>query len=265
LKYLIAVSGPVASGKSVIAEQALERFSAHRISTRQLLLDANVGDDRSRLIEEGKRLDRETDGAWVAQQSRKYIELHEKCDVVIIDAVRTEQQVGHLRAVYGDRVRLIHVDLPFALAKKRYEDRALSGDAPSYEQVRADSTESGVWELGRVADRVVKNENVSKASLLALAFAGLVLFPRNLDRLVDVLVGGQYGSEGKGNVVGHIAGEYQVLVRVGGPNAGHWVAHPKQKYVQLPSGTRGNPAARILIRCRRHDLARPDLERDSRV
>ncbi len=247
MKYLIAISGPVASGKSVIAEEALERFSAHRISTRRLLLDANVGDDRSRLIEEGKRLDRETEGAWVVQQSRKYIELHENCDVIIIDAVRTEQQVRHLRLVYGDRVRHIHVDLPFALAKKRYEDRGLSGDAPSYEQVRADSTESGVWELGRVADRVVKNENVSKASLLALAFADLDLFPRRLDQFVDVLVGGQYGSEGKGNVVGHIAGEYEVLVRVGGPNAGHWVAHPKQKYVQLPSGTRGNPTARILI------------------
>ena len=164
--------------------------------------------------------------------------------MIIIDAVRTEQQIRHLREAYGDRVRHIHVDVPFALAKKRYEDRALSGDAPSYEQVRGDSIESGVWELGRVADRVVRNENISNASLLALAFADLDLFPRNLDQLVDVIVGGQYGSEGKGNVVGHIAGEYQVLVRVGGPNAGHRVAHPPQKYVQLPSGTRGNPAAR---------------------
>ena len=38
---------------------------------------------------------------------------------------------------------------------------------------------------------------------------------------MDVLVGGQYGSEGKGNIVGHIAPEYSLLVRVGGPNAGH--------------------------------------------
>ena len=157
MKYLIAISGPVASGKSAIAEQALQRFSAHRISTRQLLLDANVGDDRSRLIEEGKRLDQETDGAWVLQQSRKYIERHENCDVILIDAVRTEQQVRHLREAYGDRVRHVHVDVPYAIAKKRYEERGLSGDAPSYEQVRADSTKNGVWDLGRIADRVVSN------------------------------------------------------------------------------------------------------------
>ena len=41
--------------------------------------------------------------------------------------------------------------------------------------------------------------------------------------LVDVLVGGQYGSEGKGNILGHIAPEYDLFVRVGGPNAGHQV------------------------------------------
>jgi adenylosuccinate synthase len=119
LKYLIAISGPVASGKSVIAEQALARFSAHRISTRQLMIDAGVGDDRSRLIDEGKQLDRETDGAWVAQQSRKHVEQHEKCDVIIIDAVRTEQQVRHLRQLYGERIRHIHVDVPLAVAKRR--------------------------------------------------------------------------------------------------------------------------------------------------
>ncbi len=94
----------MASGKSVITNEALKRFSAHRISTRQLIIDAGTGDDRSRLIEEGKRLDRETGGSWVAEQSRKYIEQHEACDVIIIDAVRTKEQVDHLRAAYGGRV-----------------------------------------------------------------------------------------------------------------------------------------------------------------
>lgn len=65
--------------------------------------------------------------------------------------------------------------------------------------------------------------------------------------MVDVIVGGQYGSEGKGNICAHLAHDYDVLIRVGGPNAGHMVAHPQQKYVQLPSGTRSNPSTRILI------------------
>ena len=38
-----------------------------------------------------------------------------------------------------------------------------------------------------------------------------------------------------------------VLVRVGGPNAGHRVAYPPYDYIQLPSGTKSNLNAKILI------------------
>jgi adenylosuccinate synthase len=41
--------------------------------------------------------------------------------------------------------------------------------------------------------------------------------------------------------------DYDILIRVGGPNAGHLVAHPRYKYVQLPSGTQSNPSTRILV------------------
>jgi adenylosuccinate synthase len=64
-----------------------------------------------------------------------------------------------------------------------------------------------------------------------------------------VLVGGQYGSEGKGNIVGHIAPEYDLLVRVGGPNAGHKVfATPEpEAYFHLPSGSSRAPKATLLL------------------
>jgi adenylosuccinate synthase len=67
------------------------------------------------------------------------------------------------------------------------------------------------------------------------------------EQLVDVIVGGQYGSEGKGNVCAHLASKYDVLMRIGGPNAGHLVKEPFYKFVQLPSGTGNNPNASILI------------------
>ncbi len=85
--------------------------------------------------------------------------------------------------------------------------------------------------------------------VLVRATALLDLYPRNAERLVDVLIGGQYGSEGKGNIVGHIAAEYDLLVRVGGPNAGHQVyAEPEpEKYFHLPSGTTRAPDATLLL------------------
>lgn len=38
---------------------------------------------------------------------------------------------------------------------------------------------------------------------------------------ITAVIGGQYGSEGKGVIVNHIADLYEFHVRVGGPNAGH--------------------------------------------
>lgn len=56
-----------------------------------------------------------------------------------------------------------------------------------------------------------------------------------------VVVGGQYGSEGKGKLVAHLskkAGTYVSAVRCGGPNAGHCVDVGGTRYAlrQLPSG-----------------------------
>jgi adenylosuccinate synthase len=67
-------------------------------------------------------------------------------------------------------------------------------------------------------------------------------------RCVDVLVGGQYGSEGKGHVAAYLAKEYDVLVRVGGPNAGHTVSGQAEvfTYHQLPSGSQDTDARLLL-------------------
>jgi adenylosuccinate synthase len=65
---------------------------------------------------------------------------------------------------------------------------------------------------------------------------------------VDVIVGGQYGSEGKGNVASYLAPEYKLLLRVGGPNAGHKVYQSPTPYTfcHLPSGTNRSEASLIL-------------------
>lgn len=65
---------------------------------------------------------------------------------------------------------------------------------------------------------------------------------------LTVVVGGQYGSEGKGAIVAHIANDYQVHVRVGSPNAGHTIYWKDQKHVMqsIPCGWI-NPDAKIVI------------------
>lgn len=65
---------------------------------------------------------------------------------------------------------------------------------------------------------------------------------------LTVLVGGQYGSEGKGAIAAHVANEYDVHVRVGSPNAGHTLYWKGEKHVMqsIPCGWI-NPKAGVVI------------------
>lgn len=65
---------------------------------------------------------------------------------------------------------------------------------------------------------------------------------------LTVLVGGQYGSEGKGAIAAKIADNYQLHVRVGSPNAGHTIYWKGEKHVMqsIPCGWI-NPNALIVI------------------
>ena len=79
--------------------------------------------------------------------------------------------------------------------------------------------------------------------------AQLGLLDRDHAPTVDVLVGGGYGSEGKGNIAFHLAPEYDLLIRVGGPNAAHKVYLASGEiftHFSLPSGTQAGQAQLAL-------------------
>lgn len=65
---------------------------------------------------------------------------------------------------------------------------------------------------------------------------------------LTVLIGGQYGSEGKGAIAAHVAHEYDMHIRVGSPNAGHTIYWRGEKHVMqsIPCGWI-NPNAAIVI------------------
>lgn len=68
---------------------------------------------------------------------------------------------------------------------------------------------------------------------------------------VSVVVGGQFGSEGKGKVSSYLARERQAtaVIRVGGPNSGHTALTATGEVCvlrQLPAGIIGNGAMAVL-------------------
>ena len=119
----------------------------------------------------------------------------------------------------------------------------------SYALVRADPTEAKVDELIKMADIVVDTQRCDGEDVVVRTAAKLGLYGRSYSRLVDVLVGGQWGSEGKGHIASYLAPEYGVLLRVGGPNAGHQVYREEGAltYHHLPSGTQENELAKVVI------------------
>ena len=96
--------------------------------------------------------------------------------------------------------------------------------------------------LAARADAVIAVQRCSPGDILARAAARLQPARRNTASYVDVIVGAQYGSEGKGQVAAYLAKEYDLLVRVGGPNAGHRVPGISDPYHLLPSGTNKSSA-----------------------
>jgi adenylosuccinate synthase len=247
MRYVIVVSGPIGVGKSSVLKELLARFPGFRLSTREALI-ARTGapNERRARQDAGEKLDRDTDGAWVVEEASKVAAKVGEQGILVIDSVRIAPQLTHLRQKFGSK--LVHMHLTAPDHSKRYLERPRQvREFDTYDEVRASPTEASVGELGGIADFVIDTERTPAEAAFTLAATKLGLYATGTQKLVDVIVGAQYGSEGKGNICAHLAGEYDVLVRVGGPNAGHKVASPEYKYVQLPSGTGSNPRAKILI------------------
>jgi adenylosuccinate synthase len=252
---IVVLSGPIGAGKSALAEKLVARYGATIIKTRDLIRQRlpHVKEERGALQRAGERLDREDGGEWVKDALVRFIE-----DIggpaasgfFVLDSARIPGQIKAVRDAYGSAVHHIHLYASDAVLADRYATRSTrTKEFQRYEDAQRSKTEREVRKLAALADTVVATDRCTPEAVLVRAIALLGLYPRSSTPLVDVLVGGQYGSEGKGNIVAHIASEYSLLVRVGGPNAGHKVyAEPEpEAYFHLPSGTERAPEAHLLL------------------
>jgi adenylosuccinate synthase len=250
-RSIILLSGSVASGKTTLSEHLVDRFRFRCFKTRELirsLLGTEM--DRRALQEAGERLDRSRGGEWVATALGQLAgELPEDA-IVVVDAVRTVGQTQAIRKAFGKIVTHVHLSAPKGVLVGRYRRRkgALK-ELGSYAQVLKSATERRIDELERVADIVIDTNRNRPRDVVVRVAAELGLYGRCVEQLVDVVVGGQFGSEGKGHIVSHIAPEYEVLVRVGGPNAGHKVYLEPEPFTfhHLPSGTLHNDRAKLVL------------------
>jgi len=253
LKHVVLLSGHVSAGKSTLARALSERFSAKVLRTKDFLLDyaPRTKHRRDSLQRVGEKLDRNTNGGWVARELAKALGmLNTEPAIVIMDAVRIKEQIDGVRQAYGPLVTHIHVDAPVEVLAKRYKERNSDiQELKSYDEVLRNKTERLVGRLNEVADVVIDTARCTAEDVVVRAASYLRLYGQSSDRLVDLVIGGQYGSEGKGHVASYIAREYDIFIRTGGPNAGHTIYnHPEATKVhQLPSGTARKEDAQLML------------------
>ncbi len=250
---IILLSGPISSGKSTLAKGLADRYGMSIFKTNEILkrrVRKYLGNDRKVLQSEGEQLDRKTRGRWVLEELREWSNQFNPISDVIIDSVRINEQIQAVREAYGQKVIHVHLTAPVDELEQRFNKRRQQGREKDfrYSEVRENPTEKQIGDLAEGADVVIDTKRCTEQDVLIRTISHLKTRAGQGTGFVDVVVGGQYGSEGKGQIVAHLAREYDLLVRVGGPNAGHTVFEVPEPYAhhQLPSGTR-NSEARLII------------------
>lgn len=248
----VVLSGRVCAGKSALATQLQSKAGATLIRAKELIQEQSTskdGDSRH-LQSTGQRLDRATGGRWLADALNRRLMNGEKFDLLVVDAVRIPQQVHFLRQS-GWAVTHVHLDASTPALEKRHRSLHRESKGSSYQDFSAKWSERHVNDLAKLADVVIDTDRCNADDVFARVIARLQPRPVIAQPNIDILIGGQYGSEGKGNIAHYLAPEYDVLVRVGGPNAGHqvYVGGDSGSYTfrQLPSGYLGNRDAMLVI------------------
>jgi len=255
-KQIVILSGHVCAGKSTLAEKLAEEYGFKHVKTWGFIQARakHLELERGQLQAHGERLDKKTKGAWLRDDLQKIERKEPEDALIIVDSVRHSNQIEHLRKAY--RRRIVHVHLlanPKEL-ERRYEERKKTktdiAELKTYAEVLKNPTEAAVDDLEENADIVISSDRSNRKDVVTRVASHLGWYGREYLRLVDVLIGGQYGSEGKGQVASYLASEYDLLLRVGGPNAGHRVKIPgtSQSFTfrHLPSGSFASNAPLLI-------------------
>jgi len=261
-KVIVVLTGEICTGKTTLADKLESTFAFKRCKTKEGLnffARKKLGGktpDRDYLQKYGEHLDTTGGGKWVLEYFQHlYGKEFEKHNLYLIDSARILKQIQHIREAYSFFVFHIHLEASAASLKKRFFERGEIKDLPLKEQqkkyvkYKADATEQQVNTLKEEADLIIDTDKCNEDDVFVRVASFFKLLPSTHNELVDVIVGGQFGSEGKGQIAAHISPEYDCLMRVGGPNAGHTVFEKPYNHVfhLLPSGSYRSPNAKLLI------------------
>lgn len=261
-KIILVLSGEICTGKSTLSKKLVEKYGFRHCKTIDGLKAIGAkklnGKDADREFWQklGHDLDEKKGGKWVLEYFQEQFEKDfSSSNLYLVDSVRIAKQIHHIREAYGYAVYHVHLEArPDTLRTRFFERGEIKSLSPAeqktkYENYKSDETEKKVNELRTEADLIIDTDRCNDEDVFIRVSSYFRLLPPTVNDLVDVIVGGQFGSEGKGQIAAHISPEYDCLMRVGGPNAGHTVFEKPHNHVfhLLPSGTHRAAHAKLLI------------------
>ena len=236
MNNIILLSGKIGSGKSTAAA-GFENRDVAVISTSRCL-KARYGSSSG--TREALKSAGDQNHDWLLDEIRDI--KTSGSTTIVVDAVRSVGQIQAIRKVFHQPhylVTHVHLVCDSSTAFARVEARNRPGDDSASVQTAIWAEGESEAEITQSADMKLDSSRLAPSDISTILQA-LVDTGNRHGRLVDVIVGGQYGSEGKGHVMARMAHEYDVLCRVGGPNAGHSVICPitgkKISFYHIPSG-----------------------------
>lgn len=251
MRLVVVLTGRIRNGKSKLAEMLAQRLGFHIVDSSEMV-SQQKGENPSRadLQRFGDEMDSQSSHRWLYDAVKTLDKTLPPNKPIVVDHVRTASQLAFFRRDHGWKA--IHVHLyarQETLAERFRKAPGSRGDtAENFSSADAIKGNEDIDGFKKDADVRIFTERVDVADTYVRVVAHLGLFPPPELRCVDVLVGGQFGSEGKGHIAAYLARQYDVLMRVGGPNAGHTVSSETGVYTyhHLPSGCR-DATGRVLI------------------
>lgn len=251
MRTVVLLTGHIRNGKSELAALLANQLGFHLVDSSELISLRN-GEIASRadLQKLGDEMDIRSGHRWLYDEVKKLDEELPPSKPVVVDHVRTALQLAFFRQEHGWKAVHVHLYARQETLAERFRRKPGERGDSAENFSGADAIKGGddIDGFRKDADVRIFTERVDVADTYVRVVAHLGLFPPPDLRCVDVLVGGQFGSEGKGHIAAYLARQYDVLMRVGGPNAGHTVSSETGVYTyhHLPSGCRDAPG-RVLI------------------
>lgn len=132
MKLLLLLSGPVAVGKTGIADALIRKHDFQSIKSssylRSLAAQRKLEQNRTNLQQIGDQLDGTTDYRWliddVALPSLASAPNQKRW---LIDSVRKQRQIQHFREQFADSIWHVHLTAPERTIEERYVTRLTAG------------------------------------------------------------------------------------------------------------------------------------------